>query len=87
MAKSTDERGRIYLPKDVRERFGDEYRVVELPNYIALFPTDENPLEAVENAVGDALKEKSVSQLSREAREKAHQGIAKERDEAESQGE
>lgn len=52
-----------------------------------MFPIDENPLEAVENAVGDALKEKSVSQLSREAREKAHQGIAKERDETESQGE
>nr|WP_245779452.1 AbrB/MazE/SpoVT family DNA-binding domain-containing protein [Halostagnicola kamekurae] len=46
MSKSTDEQGRIYLPKDVRERFGDRYRIVELPSHVALFPVDEDPLEA-----------------------------------------
>lgn len=30
MSKSLDERGRIYIPKDVRERFGETYRIVEL---------------------------------------------------------
>jgi len=49
MSKSTDERGRIYLPKDVRERFGDKYRIVELPSHVALFPVDDHPsMESVQ---------------------------------------
>lgn len=68
MAKSTDERGRLYLPKEVRERFGDEYRIVELPTHVALFPVDEDPLEGARAAVGEALQEDSVADLTKEAR-------------------
>jgi len=79
MSKSTDERGRIYLPKDVRERFGDQYRIVELPSHVALFPVDEDPLEGLQAAVGNAfaetdaaeLKTKSREAISREVREEA----------------
>lgn len=76
MSKSTDEQGRIYLPEGVRERFGTEYRIVELPNYVALFPIAEDPLAAVEDAVGDALEGKSVEELRAAAREKARSEIA-----------
>lgn len=69
MSKSTDERGRLYLPKDVRERFGERYRIVELPTHVALFPVDEDPLEGVREAVGDAFEGKDVSDLKAEARE------------------
>ncbi len=69
MSKSTDERGRLYLPKDVRERFGETYRVVELPSHVALFPVDEDPLEGVQNAVGDALENESVDELKAQTRE------------------
>lgn len=69
MSKSTDERGRLYLPKDVRERFGETYRVVELPSHVALFPVDEDPLEGVRNAVGDALENESVDELKAQTRE------------------
>lgn len=79
MSKSTDERGRIYLPKDVRERFGTEYRVVELPNYVALFPVADDPLAAVQEAVGDAFEGKSVDELREEARENARAEVAAER--------
>lgn len=79
MSKSTDERGRIYLPKDVRERFGTEYRVVELPNYVALFPVADDPLAAVQDAVGDALDGKSVEELRQDARENARSEVAAER--------
>jgi len=79
MSKSTDERGRIYLPKDVRERFGTEYRVVELPNYVALFPVADDPLTAVQEAVGDALEGKSVEELRQVARENARAEVATER--------
>lgn len=79
MSKSTDERGRLYLPKDVRERFGEEYRVVELPNYVALFPVAADPLAAVEEAVGDSLEGKSVDEIKEEARRKGREEIATER--------
>lgn len=78
MSKSTDERGRLYLPKDVRERFGDEYRVVELPNYVALFPVAEDPVAAVEDAVGETLEGKSVDELRAEARRKGREEVAAE---------
>ena len=81
VSKSTDERGRIYLPKDVRERFGTEYRVVELPNYVALFPVAEDPIEAVRDAVGDELAGKSVEELKAEARQKSRERITAEREE------
>ncbi|MDS0221667.1 AbrB/MazE/SpoVT family DNA-binding domain-containing protein [Haloarcula sp. S1AR25-5A] len=68
MSKTTDERGRIYLPKDVRERFGDQYRIVELPSHVALFPVDEDPLEGLRAAVGDAFAETEADTLKTEAR-------------------
>ena len=79
MSKSTDERGRLYLPKDVRDRFVEEYRVVELPDYVALFPVADDPLAAVEEAVGDELEAKGVDELQEEARRKGHNEIARER--------
>ncbi len=63
MSKSTDERGRIYLPKDVREQFGEEYRIVELPTHVALFPVDDDPLEGARDAVGDAFQNRTVDEL------------------------
>jgi bifunctional DNA-binding transcriptional regulator/antitoxin component of YhaV-PrlF toxin-antitoxin module len=81
MSKSTDERGRIYLPKDVRERFGNRYRIVELPSHVALFPVDEDPLEGLRAAVGNAFIGKEVDELKAEAREAVSRAV---RDEAES---
>ncbi|KTG30642.1 hypothetical protein [Haloferax profundi] len=68
MSKSTDERGRIYLPKDVRSRFGERYRIVELPSHVALFPVDDDPLEGLREAVGDAFEETDTDELKEEAR-------------------
>ncbi|ELZ80324.1 hypothetical protein C455_05621 [Haloferax larsenii JCM 13917] len=68
MSKSTDERGRIYLPKDVRSRFGERYRIVELPSHVALFPVDDDPLEGLREAVGDAFEETDADELKAEAR-------------------
>lgn len=81
VSKSTDERGRLYLPKDVRERFGEEYRVVELPNYVALFPVADDPLPAVEEAVGDELDGETVEELRDRARQRSHNETAEERKE------
>jgi hypothetical protein len=79
MSKSTDEWGRIYLPKDVHERFGDRYRIVGLPSHVAFFPVDKAPLEGIRAAVGgdfvetdgDKLKEQAREAVSREVNEDA----------------
>lgn len=70
MSKSTDERGRLYLPKDVRERFGDQYRIVELPTHVALFPVDDDPVAGLRAAVGDAFGGVDTDQLKADARKR-----------------
>ncbi|APW98858.1 hypothetical protein CHINAEXTREME_14175 [Halobiforma lacisalsi AJ5] len=80
MSKSTDERGRIYLPKDVRERFGDQYRIVELPSHVALFPVDEDPLEGLRAAVGDAFEGTEDADLKADAREAIAREVREETD-------
>lgn len=80
MSKSTDERGRIYLPKDVRERFGEQYRIVELPSHVALFPVDEDPLEGLREAVGDAFEGEDADELKADAREAISREVSEEVD-------
>lgn len=78
MATSTDKRGRIYLPKDVRDRFGDEYRIVELPSHVALFPVDDDPLEGLQEAVGGAFDQRTTDQLKADARKAIDREIEEE---------
>lgn len=68
MTKSTDDRGRIYLPKDVRERYGERFRIVELPTHVGLFPVDEDPLDGLRDAIGDAFEGEDPDQLKSNAR-------------------
>jgi bifunctional DNA-binding transcriptional regulator/antitoxin component of YhaV-PrlF toxin-antitoxin module len=75
MSKSTDERGRIYLPKDVRDRFGTKYRIVELPSHVALFPVDDDPLEGLRAAVGDAFEDTDSDQLKSVAKKRISQEV------------
>ena len=78
MSKSTDERGRIYLPKEIRERFGERYRIVELPGHVALFPVDEDPLEGLREAIGGAFEERTADELKRGVREAISREIEEE---------
>lgn len=61
-----DDRGRLALPTDVRERHGDRYRVVELHDGIKLVPVADDPLEALREEFADV--EKSADELREEAR-------------------
>lgn len=80
MSKSTDERGRLYLPKEVRERFGDRYRIVELPSHVALFPVDDDPLAGLRDAVGDAFDDETVDSLKERARAAVAEDVRAEAD-------
>jgi len=42
-----DDRGRLTLPKRVRERYGDRYRIVEPHDGINLVPVADDPLDAL----------------------------------------
>lgn len=64
-----DDRGRLTLPKEVRERYGDRYHVVQLPDGIKLVPVADDPLEALRDEFADV--EKSADELREEAREAA----------------
>lgn len=65
---TVDERGRITIPKEVRDRFGDRYRLVELREGIKLVPIPEDPVEALRDAASDELREASAEEVREAAR-------------------
>ncbi|QLD87316.1 AbrB/MazE/SpoVT family DNA-binding domain-containing protein [Natronomonas halophila] len=70
MSEATlDDRGRLTLPKEVRERYGDRYRIVELHDGVKLIPIAEDPLDALRAEFDDV--DKSADELREEAREAA----------------
>lgn len=64
-----DDRGRLTLPKALRERFGDRYRIVELGDGIKLVPIAEDPLAALREEF--AAVEATSSELLEGARDTA----------------
>lgn len=66
---SLDDRGRLTLPKEVRERYGERYHIVQLRDGIKLVPIADDPLGALREEFADV--EKTVDELREEAREAA----------------
>lgn len=79
MAHATvDDRGRLYLPKDVREQFGDQYRIVQLKDGVKLVPVAEDPVEGLREALDglrDVPKEEIDSVAERRGREEARDAL------------
>lgn len=86
MLAEVDDRGRLYLSKDLRERHGERFRIVDLPSRIVLVPVDDEPLEAVRDAVGDTFEGKSPTELKREARKGIRAEVEAEREGCEAPG-
>lgn len=66
---SLDDRGRLTLPKELRERYGEHYQVVQLHDGIKLIPVADDPLDALREEFGDV--EKSAEELRDDARDAA----------------
>lgn len=64
-----DDRGRLTLPKELRERYGGHYHVVDLRDGIKLIPVADDPLDALSEEFADV--EKTAEQLREGARETA----------------
>ena len=47
------EDGRIYLPKRLREKFGDHFELVDRGDRLVLIPIDEDPLDALREEFRD----------------------------------
>ncbi|WP_276301393.1 AbrB/MazE/SpoVT family DNA-binding domain-containing protein [Halorussus lipolyticus] len=62
MSTETDRQGRLYLPKDVRQKYGEKYHIVEYEDRIELIPVADDPLSAVREAAGD-LHDASVEEI------------------------
>lgn len=73
MSVGTDSHGRLYLTSQLRQKYGEKFHVVEYEDRLELIPIDEDPLQAVREAAGDAFEGQSVEDLREEAREQAKQ--------------
>lgn len=70
MSETTlDNRGRLTLPKEIRERYGEHYYIVKLHNSVKLVPIADDPLSALRE--GFSGVEKSADELRQEARREA----------------
>jgi len=69
----TDDRGRIVIPHEIRERHGTRYRIVELADRVELIPLQDDPIAGLRDAVGDAFEGRSVAEIKRDARDAARE--------------
>ncbi|MDZ7850751.1 MAG: AbrB/MazE/SpoVT family DNA-binding domain-containing protein [Halodesulfurarchaeum sp.] len=79
---TTDDRGRIVLPREIREKHGEHYRIVELADRVELIPLRSDPIEGLREAVGDAFAGKSIAEIKAEARSAAQKHALHETDES-----
>lgn len=49
------EDGRVYLPKEIRDRHGTEFELIDRGDKIILFPIPEDPLEALRQETGASM--------------------------------
>lgn len=63
------EDGRIYLSKQLREKFGDRFELVDRGDRLVLIPLDDDPLAALREEFADV--DASVPDLRQDAREGA----------------
>lgn len=64
-----DDRGRLTLPKELRERYGDHYHIVRVHDGIKLIPVAEEPLDTLREEFSDV--EKTATELREAARDAA----------------
>lgn len=62
MSSETDGQGRLYIPKEVREKYGRKYHIVMYEDRIELIPVADDPLAALRAAAGD-LHDASVEEI------------------------
>lgn len=62
MSIETDGQGRLYIPKELRDQYGEKYHVVAYEDRIELLPVADDPLAAVRAAAGE-LRDASIEEI------------------------
>jgi bifunctional DNA-binding transcriptional regulator/antitoxin component of YhaV-PrlF toxin-antitoxin module len=70
MSAETDKQGRLYIPKEVREKYGERYHIVTYEDRIELIPVADDPLAAVRAAAGE-LRNASVEEIREDIEDEA----------------
>ena len=70
MSAETDKQGRLYIPKEVREKYGERYHIVTYEDRIELIPVADDPLAAVRAAAGE-LRDASVEEIREDIKDEA----------------
>jgi len=73
MSAETDEQGRLYIPKELREKFGEKFQIVTYEDRIELLPVADDPLAAVRDAAGE-LAETPIAEIERDIDSRAEAG-------------
>jgi len=73
-----DDRGRIVIPHEIREKYGNRYRIVELADRVELIPLKKDPIDGLRDVVGDAFDGKTISEIKQEARDAARKDVTNE---------
>jgi looped-hinge helix DNA binding domain, AbrB family len=70
-----DKKGRVYLPKEVREKFkSEEFFLVTLPSGILLVPRVDDPMKALEEE-GKKLPNVDIKVLRKVIQEEAEKEV------------
>lgn len=70
-AVKLDERGRLLLAKEIREKYGDKFFIVEALNEIVLIPIPKDPLKTLREEGKKLPKNLSIPEIKRLTREQA----------------
>ncbi|WP_436909845.1 AbrB/MazE/SpoVT family DNA-binding domain-containing protein [Halosimplex marinum] len=70
-----DDTGRLTLPEETRERYGDRYWVVELHDGIKLVPVADDPLDALKEEFADV--DEPAGELRDRARKEGLDGVGR----------
>lgn len=66
-----DSHGRIYLPKEIREQYGDTFRIVPYRGELKLVPIPDDPVEDLrEKTEGLRKTDTSIDELKEQARDR-----------------
>lgn len=66
---TTADNGRVYLPKELREKFGERFHIVDREDRIVLVPVSEDPLKSLRQEFSQT--ESSVEEMKSEVMEEA----------------
>ncbi|MFB6159036.1 MAG: AbrB/MazE/SpoVT family DNA-binding domain-containing protein [Candidatus Nanohalobium sp.] len=73
---SVDDQGRVYIPKSLREQYGDDFRIIDTKDGLVFMPLPENPVEKFQEK--EKLEDKSVEELKKDVREDAEKQVLEE---------